>query len=207
MARPRKDWSNPEGRFWARVRKTDGCWLWTGGRRGSEGYGGFYIAPRECVSTHRYSYELCVGPIPEGMEVCHTCDNPPCVNPAHLFLGTHADNMRDAREKRRFPRKPGEAANPAKLSNADAAAIRERYARRVTYPQLAERFGTTRDVIGHVLRGSGSRQLRAEQIEEIRALQAQRVTRDALAREYGVSDVTIANVLRGRTYSAEVSNG
>jgi hypothetical protein len=93
---------SPEKRFWLRVNKDGDCWLWTGGR-GSDGYGKFYVAPKT-VRVHRFSYQLHLGPIPEGMLVCHMCDTPLCVNPAHLFVGTPADNTRDMVEKGRVTR-------------------------------------------------------------------------------------------------------
>ena len=89
-------------RFWSKVRKTDTCWIWTAGLQGSNGYGYFRISEQDGnVVAHRYSYELSNGLIPSGMLVCHTCDNPQCVNPNHLWLGSHKDNSCDAVNKKR----------------------------------------------------------------------------------------------------------
>lgn len=87
-------------RFWAKVRKTDTCWLWTGAT--SAGYGQFkHSGVNATVSVHRLAYESLVALIPPGLHVCHRCDVPTCVNPAHLFIGTHRDNMRDSSSKGR----------------------------------------------------------------------------------------------------------
>ena len=83
-----------EERFWEKVDRTGDCWLWTGCKI-KDGYGRFGIRSYELELAHRVAWELTYGPIPEGKEVCHTCDNPPCVNPAHLFLADHKMNMRD----------------------------------------------------------------------------------------------------------------
>ena len=91
-----------EERFWSRVSKTETCWIWTGSKSKS-GYG---LLNRESGSNmaHRISYELANGPIPEKSLVCHKCDNPPCVNPTHLFTGTHKDNSQDMMSKHRVGR-------------------------------------------------------------------------------------------------------
>ena len=87
-------------RFWERVDTTGECWLWTG-HRNEDGYGTLGWQYKQ-YSAHRLSYEIAYGAIPPGLCVCHRCDNPPCVRPDHLFLGTQADNMRDRYRKGRY---------------------------------------------------------------------------------------------------------
>lgn len=92
-----------EERFWSYVDTTGDCWEWTGGQI-RMGYGHFKPGgQRGTVKAHRFSWQLAFGQIPDGLFVLHHCDNPPCVRPAHLFLGTHLDNMADKKAKGRIP--------------------------------------------------------------------------------------------------------
>ena len=103
-----------EERFWRKVdfRYSDGCWTWNAS---TIGYPPFEYGHFNGSTAHRYSYQLHHGDIPEGMFVCHTCDNPLCINPKHLFLGTAKDNSQDRINKGR----PGSLGiTPAKVSRA-----------------------------------------------------------------------------------------
>lgn len=92
------------GRFWSYVAKSDGCWEWAG-NVGKNGYGRHCVLGRR-VTSHRWIWQALNGPIPNGMEICHHCDNKRCVRPDHLFLGTHRENMLDAWHKGRIPKPP-----------------------------------------------------------------------------------------------------
>lgn len=125
-------------RFWSKVTKTEGCWLWTASKRTS-GHGNFKVG-RRAIPAQRVAYELCVGPIPEGLFVCHKCDNPPCVNPEHLFLGTHADNMRDKVAKGRQSAPKGEKHRLAKFTDAQVLEVRALYSGGADVLELADKY-------------------------------------------------------------------
>jgi len=122
------------------------CWVWIGSMaRGS--YGRIYIGGK-AIRAHRYSWMYHKGEIPDGMYVCHSCDNPACVNPDHLFLGTAADNSRDMREKGRSQR--GERnGSRTKLTDSDILTIRNSSEH---YMILAERFDVSKCYIHKIKR-------------------------------------------------------
>lgn len=124
--------------FWDKVdrRNSDACWLWLA-YRDTNGYG-WVAHNRRKTGAHRVAWELTNGPILDGQHVLHRCDNPGCVNPDHLFLGTHGDNMADMREKLRHPY--GSNCSWAKLTENDVRRIRKdgRVLR-----EIADEFNTT----------------------------------------------------------------
>lgn len=91
----------PEQRFLSYVNRTEGCWVWTGGTTGPPPKYGCFFDGKKYVRAHRYAYEQAFGPIPDGLFVCHHCDNRLCVRPDHLFVGTQSDNIRDMWSKGR----------------------------------------------------------------------------------------------------------
>ncbi len=136
--------------FDANYAKSDGCWEWAG-TLFSNGYGRF-----KGVGAHRVAYRLAHGGIPAGYFICHRCDNPRCVNPSHLFAGTHADNMADmvAKGRNAPPRLSGEHHGCAKLNRTQVAEIRSRYASGgVTYRSLAADYGVSNTNIRQIVIG------------------------------------------------------
>src|SRR5439155_18768711 len=102
--------------------------------------------------THRIAWELANGPIPEGLSILHKCDNPPCVNPRHLFLGTSADNRKDARIKGRLPAHSGEKNPRARLTWEQVREIRQAYSGKYGEKiRLAEKYEIDETVIGRIL--------------------------------------------------------
>jgi predicted XRE-type DNA-binding protein len=125
-----------------------GCWIWLGGIDGG-GYGLAKIR-KKTWKAHRLSYSIFVGQIPEGLDVLHKCDNPPCVRPSHLFPGTVSQNMQDCISKGRFRTLPGELNGNSKLTTDQALKIKEiRQCQKLSQRKIAEMFRITQ---GHVSR-------------------------------------------------------
>lgn len=124
-----------------------GCWEWPG-RRNDKGY-----AQIGSVSGYRHAFELFHGEIPNGLHVCHRCDNPPCVNPDHLFLGTHVDNMKDCTAKGR--RAKGESSGAAKLTEDEVVQIRKmRFNGGFTLKEIGARFRITHEAVRQICAGN-----------------------------------------------------
>lgn len=136
-----------------RMSKVDGeCRVWTASRD-RYGYGRITIRPRGVLPAHRVAWEAAHGPIPEGMVIRHKCDNPPCVNVAHLELGTTADNQRDKRERGRSAPATGSENNLSKLTETDIPRIREAASTGSTQRAIARDFGVSPSAISQVVRG------------------------------------------------------
>lgn len=147
----------PWAEFGQRILKTETCWLWMGATNGRGGYGVVRRRhPRRMMLAHRYAYEREYGRIPSGMCVCHRCDNPRCVRPTHLFLGTASDNMQDAVQKGRLrpPRLAGSTSPHAKLTEAQVCEIRSRPPS-ATLAALGREFSVSLQTIWRIRRGTG----------------------------------------------------
>ncbi len=207
----------------------DECWPFMGSRI-KKGYGHLGAGGRGggMVYAHRVVFEDEYGPIPPGMSVCHTCDFPPCTNPEHLFIGTQADNIRDAVEKGRML--IGEDNPMTKLSASKVLEIRRRYAAGGVFQwQIAEEFGVTQPTISEIIHCKNWNYLGSEiqriqrwkpigetnpsakltefQVCRIRTMWSMRqhggdtgAIKSQLAEEFGVSMVTISRIVHRKTW-------
>ena len=139
------------------VNPISGCWEWNGCKRGGYGRttaGSRRDGTRRTVSAHRLSYELHNGTIPDGYEVCHKCDNPSCINPDHLFIGTRQDNINDRERKGRNVVFVGEEQARAKLTKKAVKDARwERAYKGISFQRLAEKYGVSKRTMQNAIKG------------------------------------------------------
>lgn len=146
------------GRFMEKAGRSesdDSCWEWTASLT-HDGYGRFTYLAKQALA-HRFSYWLFVGDISKEIKVCHTCDNPKCCNPKHLFLGTNADNLRDMAEKGRSTH--GEKNPNRKLASSQIMEILNDDRK---HGKIAEQYGVTRSQISGIKRGTSWTRLQGE---------------------------------------------
>lgn len=204
-----------EERFWARVEKQgiEECWEWQGAQ--NCGYGILtmrFPGGRDQWRAHRLSWTLHFGAIPENRFVCHKCDNPGCVNPHHLFLGTGADNMNDAKIKGRTT--IGEKHPGVKLSEKEVLEIRKKYATgSFLQRDLGTEFGIAETTVSQIILGKiwtllpgavssrhYGKKLTPEMVQEIRRRWEEGESRRQLVRAFGVNPVTIWQIVTRRTW-------
>jgi hypothetical protein len=201
-------------RLWRHTSKSvdvNACWPWTGcliGRYGRISTGtrdrnGRYGVER----AHRVSYEIHNGPIPPGLFVLHSCDNPPCVNPKHLHLGTNVDNMREAVERKRFPL--GEAKATARLSEQQVCEMRRRLHAGERVGAVAGAYGVDRSTVRRVASGiywghvgepvwrSRRRRLSSAEREEMRRLRSDGWALRDLGARFGVHEASASRLCFG----------
>lgn len=193
-------------RFSEKVKRSgpDDCWEWQASCN-PNGYGHLRAAGRDLLA-HRISYVLEHGPIPVGLVVMHSCDNPPCCNPAHLSVGTHADNAADKVAKGRSPRLIGEASGRAKLTKAEATAIRAARAAGESCEPIGARYGidpahVSRIATGHRrpdAEGPAHREasVNRARVERAAALYQQGLSTTEVAKRLGVGGPCVSRLLQ-----------
>lgn len=142
--------TNDIKRFESKITKTQGCWSYSG-YHDSDGYGRFWYNGTN-IGAHQFSILMGGGTIPKGYFVCHHCDNPGCVNPNHLFVGTAADNSRDRDQKGRHVSTPGELNGSSRFTTKDILYIRQYYIKGKNTKELATKFQCHSNVILNIVK-------------------------------------------------------
>lgn len=218
--------ASAEKRFWLRVDKSGSiishlntpCWEWIGG--GSNGYGRFIVDGRP-ITTHRFSYELHYGTIPENKIVRHRCDNPPCVRPEHLLLGSVQDNVNDKMKRGRHKSSPGILNGMSSLSEEDVKNIFSDFYLGMNQKNISKKYDVSKQHISDILRGKrwkylnlgisselfarGSESGRAKFIEKdillIRNLYKTGISRKDIMNQFSMCSSTLHYILNRKTWT------
>lgn len=203
--RKKIDLFDDNSRFMKKVEKTDSCWIWKAGKMKS-GYGLFWL--KTTITAHRASWILHFGEIQHEMCVCHKCDNPCCVNPDHLFLGTHKDNTHDCIEKGRFK------IQETKIHKSEFEKIINLYENGMTQREIGKLYDANQAQIWKIVckkypslgHRKGSRnnncKLKEEEVLQIRSIYIPYiVSMPKIAQKYNVSLDTIDRIIRRETWT------
>lgn len=188
----------------------NGCWEWQGGRN-KGGYGKTWSNGRT-IYAHRLMWSLHNGDIPQGMQVCHKCDNPPCCNPEHLFLGTAQENMADRSTKGHAPL--GENVKAAKLSESQVMEIDSLLRQGLSCPTIAAMFDVHRNTVLHIKNGkvwahttgrdgsdkANPRKLTAAEVIKIDAMLRAGERDYLIAKAFSIDATTLSNIKNGRSW-------
>jgi plasmid maintenance system antidote protein VapI len=206
---------------WVDVGPVDMCWEWLGQKR--YGYGSIMIRRNllkpKSYSAHRLSYLWAFSEIPDGLYVCHKCDNRACVNPNHLFLGTAKENTQDMINKNRIVTQRGEEASNSKLTEEDVMKIRQIYSY-TTAKELAKLYGVVPQAIYDIVKNRtwvhlplAQNSVKLRRLKENDILKIQRtyvegriVDTKKLAKEFNVSVSTIQRIIKGHRQRQLPSN-
>lgn len=194
------------------IKQENGCWEWPGGT--SQRYPLTSVGNKS-IRLNRFAWETYKGKIPEGMNVLHTCDNPRCINPEHLWLGTQQENIHDMLEKGRGQK----GLRCPKLTPADVVAMKERFnAGGCTYRGLAREYGVDVRWMRGIMQGEkwkgvgedtrekavevskGNKKMTNKKAKEIRVLLKKGVSIEELQERYGVSQTTVYEAKKGRVW-------
>lgn len=213
-----KPFRDSEDRFWSQVDKSGNCWLWLG-LKSKKRYGRFFHDGFRW-QAHRFAYAITYGECPSHLFVCHKCDNPSCVNPDHLFLGTHTDNEADKQSKGRVPK--GENAGRAKITTEDVIRIAALYKSGTPITDIAAQYSIARQTVSDILKGkswkhvedarvpvtrrgprgeaSGSARLTEADVAAIRSAYVCGCSLKDIAQRHNVSINCIRDIIKQRTW-------